>query len=226
VRLAKRSPRNCNDSSRRATETEVAEAKSGLLKRRQLSRTQDSTLAAALVHQAYLGRTFDTSAKIDAAIAALTVSDVNAALRKYVQPDAFAFRIRGNVCQGTVTTFADTRRRCCSKRGESNDKASPGNSLHKRHVRHHAVRHRRIRVRASEIKGAAILVSSLRQSRGQGRRACSTPARWRRPTKHLAPRKCRTSNKAMPRPRTREMMNGMAEDDVAHRRKIRGDDQV
>ena len=78
-----------------ATEIEVTEAKSGLLKRRQLSRTQDATLAAALVHQAFLGRTFDTSAKIDAAIAALTVADVNAALRKYVKPDAFAFVYAG-----------------------------------------------------------------------------------------------------------------------------------
>jgi len=73
------------------TATEVAEAKSGLLKRRQLSRTQDATLAAALARQAYLGRTFEMAAKIDAAIAALTVDDVNAALRKYVKPDAFAF---------------------------------------------------------------------------------------------------------------------------------------
>ena len=78
-----------------ATETEVTEAKSGLLRRRQLSRTQDATLAAALVHQAFLGRTFDTSAKIDAAIAALTVADVNAALRKYVKPDGFAFVYAG-----------------------------------------------------------------------------------------------------------------------------------
>jgi zinc protease len=77
------------------TATEVAEAKSGLLKRRQLSRTQDATLAAALAHQAYLGRTFETAAKIDAAIAALTVDDVNAALRKYVNPDAFAFVYAG-----------------------------------------------------------------------------------------------------------------------------------
>ena len=77
------------------TETEVAEAKSGLLKRRQLSRTQDATLAAALVHQAHLGRTFETSAKIDAAIAALSVADVNAALRKYVKPDAFAYVYAG-----------------------------------------------------------------------------------------------------------------------------------
>ena len=42
-----------------------------------------------------LGRTFDTSAKIDAAIAALTLADVNAALRKYVKPDAFAFVYAG-----------------------------------------------------------------------------------------------------------------------------------
>jgi zinc protease len=78
-----------------ATDAEVAEAKSGLLKRRQLSRTQDRSLAAALDQQAYLGRTFAYSAKIDAAIAAVTTADVNAALRKYVKPDAFAYVYAG-----------------------------------------------------------------------------------------------------------------------------------
>ena len=53
------------------------------------------SLAAALVQQAYLGRTFEYSAKIDAAIAAVTVADVNAALRKYVKPDAFAYVYAG-----------------------------------------------------------------------------------------------------------------------------------
>ncbi len=77
------------------TEAELAEAKSGLLKRRQLSRTQDASLAAALVQQAYLGRTFAFSAKIDAAIAAVTVAEVNAALRKYVKPDGFAYVYAG-----------------------------------------------------------------------------------------------------------------------------------
>ena len=77
------------------TETEVSEAKSGLLKRRQLSRTQDASLAAALVHQAYLGRTFELAGKIDAAIAALTLDDVNACLRKYVKPEDFAFVYAG-----------------------------------------------------------------------------------------------------------------------------------
>jgi len=77
------------------TEAEVSEAKAGLLKRRQLSRTQDPSLAAALVQQAYLDRTFAYSAKIDAAIAAVTVVDVNAALRKYVKPDGFAYVYAG-----------------------------------------------------------------------------------------------------------------------------------
>ena len=78
-----------------ATDAEVAEAKTGLLKRRQLSRTQDPSLAAALVQQAYLGRTFAYSAQIDAAIQAVTTADVNAALRKYVKPDAFAYVYAG-----------------------------------------------------------------------------------------------------------------------------------
>jgi zinc protease len=78
------------------TETEVAEAKSGLLKRRQLARTQDASLAAGLVQQAWLSRTFEYAARIDAAIAALSVADVNAAFRKYVQPEAFAYVYAGD----------------------------------------------------------------------------------------------------------------------------------
>jgi zinc protease len=78
------------------TETEVAEAKSGVLKKRQLARTQDASLAAGLVQQAWLSRTFEFAAKIDAAIAALTVADVNAAFRKYVKPEAFAYVYAGD----------------------------------------------------------------------------------------------------------------------------------
>ena len=77
------------------TEAEVAEAKGGLLKLRQLQRTQDLSLAGALVEQAYLGRTFEYAGKIDAAIAAVTLADANAALRKYVHPEAFAFVYAG-----------------------------------------------------------------------------------------------------------------------------------
>ena len=78
------------------TATEVAEAKAALLQQRRLARTQDPALAAGLVQQAYLDRTFAYAAKIDAALAAVTPAEVNAALRKYVKPDAFAFVYAGD----------------------------------------------------------------------------------------------------------------------------------
>ncbi len=78
------------------TATEVAEAKAALLQQRKLARTQDPALAAGLVQQAYLDRTFAYAAKIDAALAAVTPAEVNAALRKYVKPDAFAFVYAGD----------------------------------------------------------------------------------------------------------------------------------
>ncbi|MCC6198014.1 MAG: insulinase family protein [Burkholderiales bacterium] len=78
------------------TEAEVADAKASLLKRRHLTRTQDALVAGALVEQAYLGRTYAFSERADAAIAAASAADVNAAFRKYVQPDALALVYAGD----------------------------------------------------------------------------------------------------------------------------------
>jgi len=72
------------------SEQEIAEGKRALLEQRKLARSQDPGLAQGLVEQAYVGRTFAYSAQVDAAIAALTPAQVNAALRKYVRPEAFA----------------------------------------------------------------------------------------------------------------------------------------
>ena len=82
--------------------TEVEDGKKAMLQERRLARTQDAGLADALTQQAYLGRTFAYSGEVDAAIAKLTPEAVNAALRKYMQPDAFAFVFAGD--------FAKTRR--------------------------------------------------------------------------------------------------------------------
>ncbi len=71
------------------TDEEVADAKKAMLQERALARAQDGRLAGGLVEQAYLGRTFAFSASVDAAIASLSTQAVNAALRKYVRPDAF-----------------------------------------------------------------------------------------------------------------------------------------
>jgi zinc protease len=84
------------------TATEVEDGKHALLQERKLARTQDAGLADALAQQAYLGRTFAYAGEVDAAIAKLTPEAVNAALRKYLQPDSFAFVFAGD--------FAKTRK--------------------------------------------------------------------------------------------------------------------
>jgi zinc protease len=78
------------------TEAEVERAKSGMLKRRQLARTQDAQVAAALVQQLYLGRTFAFSATADDAIAAANAAGVTAAFRKYVEPKGLALVYAGD----------------------------------------------------------------------------------------------------------------------------------
>jgi zinc protease len=78
------------------TEAEVERAKSGMLKRRQLARTQDAQVAAALVQQLYLGRTFAFSARADDAIAAANAAGVTAAFRKYVEPKGLALVYAGD----------------------------------------------------------------------------------------------------------------------------------
>ena len=71
------------------TDREVADAKIALLEERRLARAQDGGLASDLARQAYLGRTFAFAGEVDARIAGLSTAEVNAALRRYVRPDAF-----------------------------------------------------------------------------------------------------------------------------------------
>jgi len=78
------------------TETEVANAKRALLQARRIARTQDGGLASGLVTQSYLDRTWDYAAKIDAGLAAVTVEQANAVLRKYVNADGFAWSYAGD----------------------------------------------------------------------------------------------------------------------------------
>ena len=86
------------------TSTEVENGKRGLLQERKLSRTQDAGLADALTQQEYLGRTFAFSGDIDAAIARLTPETVNAAARKYINPDSFAFVYAGDFAKTAKST--------------------------------------------------------------------------------------------------------------------------
>ena len=78
------------------TAEELSEGQRGLLSFRRLSRAQDSSVAAALANNLYLDRTFAYSGRIDQALEALTLEQVNAALRKYIHPDDFAFAFAGD----------------------------------------------------------------------------------------------------------------------------------
>ncbi|MEP7058074.1 MAG: pitrilysin family protein [Caldimonas sp.] len=78
------------------TAQELSEGQRGLLNFRRLSRAQDASVAGALANNLYLDRTFAFAAKVDAALEALTLDQVNRALRKYVKPDDFVFAFAGD----------------------------------------------------------------------------------------------------------------------------------
>ena len=75
---------------------ELDAARNGLLNFRRLSRAQDDTLASQLASNLYLDRTFAISAQVDAALAVLTPQQVNAALRKYLRPEAIDMVFAGD----------------------------------------------------------------------------------------------------------------------------------
>ena len=68
------------------TQEELVQAKNGFLDQRKVRRAADSTLVEVLADTAYLDRTMKYHAELEAAVAKLTVDDVNAALRKHFDP--------------------------------------------------------------------------------------------------------------------------------------------
>ena len=75
---------------------ELADAKQSLLNFRRLSRAQDSNLASGIASNLKLQRTFAISQKVDDAIAAATLEQVNAAIRKHLKPDSFVSGFGGD----------------------------------------------------------------------------------------------------------------------------------
>lgn len=69
------------------TPEEVQAAKDGYLQTRQVSRAQDAGLAGTLVNDLYLDRTMAFDAALEAQIAALTAEQVNAAMRRHIDPN-------------------------------------------------------------------------------------------------------------------------------------------
>ena len=78
------------------TAKELEEGKTGLINFRRLARAQDGTLANALSRNLDLGRTYAFSAQVDSRLQALTLDQVNAALRKYIDPAQFVLGVAGD----------------------------------------------------------------------------------------------------------------------------------
>jgi len=73
------------------SEEEVAEAKKAYLEQRTLGRSQDAGLARDLARNAEYGWTMARQADLEARISALTVAQLNATVRKYLDPATIAY---------------------------------------------------------------------------------------------------------------------------------------
>ena len=69
------------------TETELKDAVAGMLTQREQSRASDGAVAGMLNSDNYLGRPMLRRAQFDAKLKALTVEQVNAAIRKFLKPE-------------------------------------------------------------------------------------------------------------------------------------------
>nr|MBF0685553.1 insulinase family protein [Pseudomonas sp.] len=78
------------------TEQEVSQGVTALLNQRRLTRAQDSVLASTWLNYLETGRTFAWSADIDRQLKALTADDLNAVVRKYLQPKRFSSAVAGD----------------------------------------------------------------------------------------------------------------------------------
>ena len=70
------------------TAKEVADAKSGILQSRIVERSTDRALANALVNHLFLGRDFSWDARFEQSIGAATAQVIDAALRRYIEPQS------------------------------------------------------------------------------------------------------------------------------------------
>lgn len=68
------------------TAAEVEAAKSGWLQSQQVSRAQDNELAGRLNNYLFIGRTLQWDAQLEEKIRSLTPEQINAAMRKYIDP--------------------------------------------------------------------------------------------------------------------------------------------
>jgi zinc protease len=76
---------------------EVAAGKRSVLEARRLARSQDRALASRLGHYLFVKRTFAWDVEFEARIAALTAEQVNAALRRHIDPARLSVVVAGDL---------------------------------------------------------------------------------------------------------------------------------
>lgn len=83
------------------TAEEVEKSRTALLQRRALGRTNDLSLANQLSNSLYLGRTMAYDGEVDQKIGTLTADQVNAALRRYLDPQKMTVVMAGDFAKVT-----------------------------------------------------------------------------------------------------------------------------
>lgn len=78
------------------TEEELAKAKAGYLQRQSVSRADDRNLTQQLMSNMFLDRTMEFTQKLETAIAGVTKAQVDAALKKYIDPDRLVISVAGD----------------------------------------------------------------------------------------------------------------------------------
>ncbi|GAB6196147.1 M16 family metallopeptidase [Lysobacter xanthus] len=84
------------------TEQELRDAVAGLLTQRRQSRASDGSIAGTLGRNLYLGRTMAFQSALDARFAALTVADVNAAIRRHFDPSKLSVYLAGDFAKAAA----------------------------------------------------------------------------------------------------------------------------
>jgi zinc protease len=84
------------------TQQEVDEAKKGYLESRKVQRAQDAGLARTLGNELYFHRTMQWDAQYEQKVASLTLDEVNAALRKWIDPSKITIVKAGDFAKGSA----------------------------------------------------------------------------------------------------------------------------
>lgn len=92
------------------TAEELKDAVNGTLTERQQARAEDGSIAGMLTDQLFFDRTMQFTADLDAKYQALTLDQVNAAIRKHLKPDALSVFVAGDFAKaGTAPAAAPAK---------------------------------------------------------------------------------------------------------------------